>query len=417
MVAVALCVEVPHMPLRLGSLLGLILALQQPVRTRKRTIAIVGVMLLALWGGACLTLLGLIQGERPYELHQFLIINASLIDFVGTLFLLLWCGRSCSIYLALGACSLALLVTPVTAAWLVAQNPWKFGLSWPATVLALVIAQRVGRAWVVAAALVSTVLSSVFDFRSAMMFSAAAALVAAFARRSRRPTLGSLVRRASVGVLCTWLVIQGGSWLATSGYLGAAIQEKTIWQESQHQNLILTARAEAPTSVQLIGDQLWGYGPGATPSERDRLESLDSTIRMGGNSTDAILWDPLAQWFALHSEAAELMFFFGFAGLPVLVFMGFWILRGLTWMPEGLSAAQQGLLVFLLTSAVWDLLFSPLENNELFSAGAIAAAIWVAQRDEGGGTGRDDSRAKAVSARAWSATKDDVVQGALLERS
>ncbi len=376
-VFIAMAVPIPYLPIRAGAVLGLIIGLGtgfRRINTQLGHFALAAII--ALWSGTVLGILGVIGGERIYIPHQAALIASTVLGFLGVVTLIMWCARSASPLMTLSAVAASLVVVPLTHADLWAANPWKFGLCWPATVLGLSTAQRYGRTWTGSVLCASAILSAILDTRSMLIFCAFSLLSLIMPFRHREMSAALVVRRLALVFAALWVVTSVGTQLALKGGLGKEIQEKTVWQETRGGSLIVSARAEIPTSIDLIRRQPWGYGLGVVPNLQDRIHSLEATVSRGNDESFALLGEPTVGTFRLHSQLADLWFFFGLGGFPLAFLIGRVIVRGVIAPPRLPNTSQEAMLVFLLSFSAWDFFFSPFENNYIMTA-AMAGFLMV----------------------------------------
>ncbi len=372
-----LALPITRLPIRVGAVVGVILVFGRvqsgALAIQRLTVA----ALLAVSGGVMLAIFGAMQHDRDYNMRQAVIITCTVLGFIGVTSLVTWFGRFANPYVVLGLFSLPLIMVPLVNFQLWQENPWKFGLCWPVTVLGLCIAQRYSKHWTTVVLLLSAFISAAQDTRGMLVFCCASLLTLLISGSTTKSTPRSIFMKLSLLVAVFWVVSSVGTAVASSGLLGGSIQQKTEWQKAKGGNFIISARTEIPTSFELLSSRPWGYGLGVLPNSNDRSNSRQATFNAGSNPDDALLDNELVTTFRLHSELADLWFFMGPGAFLLLWLIAKHIARGLIAPPSGLSAQQHSLIAFLLTFATWDFFFSPFENNYTYTAMTIGTVIAI----------------------------------------
>jgi hypothetical protein len=246
------------------------------------------------------------------------------------------------------------------------DNLWKFQLSAPLMVIALALAGRAGRPAVTVAVLAVLGLVNVTnDARSAFGFCAVAAVLVLWQQRRVTDRPAHRGRR--------WLALPvigglaaGGYWLLTdlmlAGALGAEIQQRTVTQIAQSGSLLLGGRPEWTATWALAHSHPFGFGLGTVPNDQDLLLAKAgiavTNIPTAAGYVETYM---LAGGVHLHSIAADLWASLGPAGVLLGLAAGVLVLLGIA-IQLGRRQAS-GLVCLLVPTALWGLLFGPMESN------------------------------------------------------
>lgn len=258
---------------------------------------------------------------------------------------------------------------------------WKYGISYPATVIVVYLACMRGMNRWTSVGLLGLVggLSAVLDTRSTSLvcFAAAAVIVA-----KGRPTRKQVIRTAIVGALLLSAVSVVLPNLIESGTFGAKAQERTLAQTEETSNPLLGGRKEPPLSlVAISGKPLFGWG---TPQNLDpdtisKASDFAQALGMGSTREYLPVWIRENGRISLHSVALNAwveggilaaIFPFSMIGLSVIALLRS---RG-RWAP---LVALTGAATF------WSMLFSPWGGSQvvLMSAWAVLAARAITDDD------------------------------------
>ena len=275
---------------------------------------------------------------------------------------------------------------------------FKFHLAVPLTVVVLALTHRFGGfVGSAVAALVLGVLGIVNDARSYMAFCVIAAALALWqaARLSSRRRMRRLSPLLVLGGL------GGGIYLLLSnllvgGYLGAALQAKSVAQVDAAGSLLAGGRPEWAATFQLMGIEPGGFGLGVRPSWFDiivakrGLRDVGLPIENNGYIDNYMF----GQGYDMHSIVAELWAAYGWVGLAFAALVVVLLLGNLARMLADRTAGT--LLVFVATSALWNLGFGPLYTN--WSDVCLALALLLAVRATRVPRGDGDTPAPAAAA-------------------
>lgn len=306
-------------------------------------------------------------------------------------FLLLWAG--------------GLLVSTPFMSGGFAENPWKYGLALPVSVIVLSLVSRGGVLLNVAALATLVLVSTVFSYRSWIQVLVAAAVVI-YVLRSTREKPGK--RRRSrvlvgvalgIGVLAfAWLL----STLATAGFLGEAVQRRTIEQSNLTGNLLLGARPEWAAAWSLAGRHPFGLGLGVSPSSTDWSTAVRAMPFPNSALQDT---STVSGYFrsgevSFHSALWTFWGTYGVLGFVLVVVIVLLIAKTLLSLDSvRLSTPSMAAAAVLMIGAEWDLLFSSLTLAPL--AAALAVTAWLpgeAKRLHEPGAGGKDEHDRASAA-------------------
>lgn len=305
--------------------------------------------------------------DRALMLQVLISFGVGLLAFL----LLLWGrwkfgARYTLLVFALGTLAQA-VITP--SAWM--DNPWKYALAWPVTVVLLTLPRRSNGVLML---LLLGVASVVLDFRS---FAAVCLLAAVLVMWRRRPNEGrqrTLRPLVAVAVLA-FVGIQVGTYMALQGYLGYSIQARTFDQtQGGEQSALVGGRPEMAAAWGLATQRPIGFGPGVVPAVDDVTAARSGLHSVGADTGSGYVGGYLfGGHIELHSVATDLWVNFGPLGVVLALMLGGWILAALA---RSLSAGgAQGWWVFVALLGLWDLAFSPLGSNLLHVVAALAVAL------------------------------------------
>jgi capsular polysaccharide biosynthesis protein len=256
----------------------------------------------------------------------------------------------------LGALAAGVLAMPGS------ENPVKFQLSFPLTVIVLsLLAGRRRPVVTVAALLALGLLNVLSDARSAFAFTVvAAALMLWQSRRGRRSgRLGVQVAVLGTLAACGYWVLRE---LLLAGVLGAALQERTATQIAQTGSLLLGGRPEWTATWALMRDTPLGFGLGTVPTAHDIHVAAQGITVTHIPTVEGYLENYLlAGRFELHSIVADLWSNLGAVGIALGLVAGALIATGLA---VQLSRGQaSGLVCYLAPLTLWSLAFGPLPTG------------------------------------------------------
>lgn len=240
-------------------------------------------------------------------------------------------------------------------------NPWKYGMGFAVSVLALGLAQLVrrrGLELLIVAGLAAS--AAITDFRSGFAFLTLVGALLLWQRRPTAQTRKGSATRTLLGVLVVAVVIYNvAQALILAGAFGEETRARSARQLEAAGSLVLGGRPELAATAALMKDSPLGFGPGVFPTYHDTAVAKAGML--------AINYDPdngyVDRWmfgrgFALHSTIGDLWVQFGLAGLALVAVVVMIMLHKL-----GRSLADRaasGLMLLLAVSAFWSLFFEPI---------------------------------------------------------
>jgi hypothetical protein len=261
------------------------------------------------------------------------------------------------------------------------QNPWKYGLALPISILAVLL---IARNRLLLGLVVMPILAAVSvatDFRSWTAILALATILVVVARSGWTAPSTSKVATRGLAVLVVGLFT--GSMLvqaATAGLLGDFMAQRTSKQiEVAGGNLILGGRPEWGAAAALWRENPLGIGVGVTPSSDDYRRAIGAMplASRGSQETSVVARSFQKGQLNLHSTSLTFWGVYGVAGLVfaalAVIYFGRAILMTMAfafWQPN-LRAA----VLLLMLSSLWDMLFSPTVAAQLVVALATAVHI------------------------------------------
>lgn len=241
------------------------------------------------------------------------------------------------------------------------ENPWKYGLVYPAAILALGLLVRGRPRWAELAALVALgVTSTLNDSRSAFAVLALAAVIVLWQLRPRTMTRHAS-RAATIGLLaavssCVYLA---GTALIVEGYFGEDTQARSLAQLDTSGSVLLGGRPEWGASLALMSHRPLGYGLGVQASLEDILVAKSGMAELNYDPNNGYVENYMfGNEIKLHSVVADLWSAFGIPGLLLAgTIMGL-----VTWSLATLVARREasGLVLYLGVLTLWNLLFGPI---------------------------------------------------------
>lgn len=252
---------------------------------------------------------------------------------------------------------------------------WKGSIGIFLTVAALALVARarltVTRLVLVAAA----VLNAVYDSRTMAVICVGVLCLTMLPWRQRRwfgrrPKWASVVLVAGMAAFSNVAV-----WLMVEGYLGKAIQGRTLNQIDRADNIILGGRTEWAASLDLAWNSPLGYGVAVTPDSSVVREAMHAVRQVGGDYNNEFYW--YSQVFGsrldLHSIFADLWMHFSLGGLVMALFIGWTLFKAIPLSVGAIRYFGAGP-SFLILTGLWDLFFSPMGSADRLWF-ALAAAI------------------------------------------
>lgn len=258
------------------------------------------------------------------------------------------------------------------------ESFWKFNIAVPATIAVLWVVCAVGKRWLSLFTLIGLGAISIFlNNRSVglICFVAAAVVFAIGNARGKLP-VGRLLLGGIAATLAAIAIIAAMS----QGWLGQAVQERTLRQSASEGGILLGGRTEVPLSIAaIIEHPILGWG------NADAIGQ--PTINVGVSIARSLgITDPRTYYgywvlpdgsVSLHSilfgswaEGGIAAAIMPIVAICALVY-GALMARG-QWAP---------FVVFLTLMTTWDILFSPWSGNRsIVVAGAVVSAILVSEQ-------------------------------------
>ncbi|MDQ0240162.1 hypothetical protein [Arthrobacter bambusae] len=373
--------------LSIGEILAL-LALPVTLLTLRKSrvwVLIIGVaslsglygMLLASWSLAA-------DPSRHLDPSRQIFDLGSLVGLVTMTLAGVWCIQILGTTKFLAAWAVGMIPVAVWGNSVFSNNPWKFGLALPVSLLIFIaLGTRFRGSRVLAVAIIS-IICLFFGYRSwllIVLIAFVSILVAQDSskwRSGRWRTLlkGSVI--AGVAWALSGLVLQ----LVLDGVLGPSLRDRTNLQiQWGDGNLILGARAEWGAALGLFGSNPLGYGVGVTPSNTDWTIAVRSMYMPEGlQDTSNVSGYFRAGAIEFHSVLWNFWSHYGWAGflfwgiiLGIIVF-GFFVIQ-----TQSISTVNFVPHATILISLVWDLFFSPTVLPNIAAALAVAISLILSQ--------------------------------------
>lgn len=170
------------------------------------------------------------------------------------------------------------------------DNPWKFGIGTPVTLMVLALLNPCGRQLQLVAL---TALAAVFMLNDTRLLPAFLAIIGAtvlwqataswFRWRLPAPRSVALIQALVLGTIGA-VAVAAILAASASGTLGADAQDRTLTQSHGESNFLLNARPELGASWALLKHRPWGYGTGVLPRYED--------IQVAKTGMEALGYDP-----------------------------------------------------------------------------------------------------------------------------
>lgn len=322
------------------------------------------------WGG-----LIVVFSDRPFSGRLAFDVILILITGLGGLGLLLWARTlmpTWQVALIFGLGYLAHMAMAVGAS----NNPWKYQLSIPITIIGLALASRAkSAAPTVLVLLAIGAVSIATNSRSFFGFCILAIVIFLWQRRpateGRKMNKGLVL--VMIGVVLAALYTVGTS-LLTEGYLGEDAQQRTVKQIEESGSLLAGGRPEWFGTFQLMQNTPMGFGPGTLPIGEDVLAAKVGMHSVGVPTNTGYIENYMfADRIELHSVIADLWASFGIVGFALGISMVVVLLLALLGRLSLRNAS--GLVVMFSIVAIWDLFFGPIYSNLPDIMLALAVAI------------------------------------------
>lgn len=244
------------------------------------------------------------------------------------------------------------------------DNPWRFGISLPITVLLLALAWKwKSRPLEIVFILVVGGISSLNDARSgSAMLLMSAALVAWQLRPKAAGRRGSTVRTLLGFVVLGSAVYTIAQAVILGGLLGERTQERTQAQIDTSGSLILGGRPEAAATTSLISENPFGYGSGTLATLSDILVAKTGMSSIGYLPNNGYVENYMfGVGFEVHSVLGDLWIRFGLIGAAFTVLLLVLTFRTIADMLA--RRAASALVVWLAVRMIWNVLFSPIGTS------------------------------------------------------
>jgi hypothetical protein len=366
---VALLIAVPSpisVNLTLGGLIALVLA---PVtfpglwrNTRGRWLIIVILALIPTgWIVAQSSLLQ--DNGRTFSTQVFFYHAALPVGLLAGLAGSYWCITKLALHRFLLFSFISVLAAELVT--LNPENPWKYGLSVPVSMLGILLFAKSRLMLGLVVVPVLAAVSIVADLRSGTAIVLTTAVLVIFARRrSTQPSAAGLTSRglvaAVVAVVVGGLVVQA----ASAGLLGNYLEQRTNDQlRVAGGNLVLGGRPEWGAAFALLSKNPLGIGTGVTPSADDyRLAIRNMPLGSRGLQEMSTVADSLRQGQVnFHSGLWTLWGLYGFAGIVLSALALIFFAAAVMKMTAGKFRQPRvpAAVLFFMLTAMWDTLFTP----------------------------------------------------------
>ena len=266
----------------------------------------------------------------------------------------------------------------VTVGGLVGAVAVSHGFAWKGTVgiyvtallLALFAKSRVLTFLVL---LASAVVSALSDAR----FMTIIALLALLTWFVSRETHDKMKRRRGTIRLVVILLAAGiaGIWAMAAGVLGQSVAQRTLDQLSHPAFIVADARVEWAATAALFQNVPGGFGVSAVPSSALQNIGVTAVQAAGGDYRAPYFLNVVfGKRVDLHSMLADLWFHFSIGGVLVAFVILVILVSGLSHSPS--SRKTIGLAgVYMVLVGMWDLLFSPMANNDRLMLAILCACL------------------------------------------
>lgn len=344
--------------LTVGDLLGLAtLPLWLPVVRRYRAawpLLLVGVV--ALGVGTVLTVSH--ADDHEVTLSGYLTASILLTSLLLSFGFLLWARERLRMGTLSALFGFGLLLGLPLGNPLFPTNPWKYGVGFAVSVIALGLAQLGGRRGpelLVVSALAAVAAAT--DFRSAFAF---LALVAALLLWQSRPTAqtrrGSAVRTLLAVFVMAMVVYNVAQALILEGAFGEETRARSARQLETAGSLLLGGRPELAATVALMRASPLGFGPGVFPNQHDVAAAKAGMLNVNYNPDNGYVdnW-MFGRGFYVHSTIGDLWVQFGLAGVALVAIIVIIMLHRLS--RSLADRAASGLVLLLIVTVTWSLFF------------------------------------------------------------
>ncbi|MFB0833961.1 hypothetical protein ACX8Z9_02805 [Arthrobacter halodurans] len=328
---------------------------------------------LALATAPLLSMLALqADSGRDFSVTMALAQTAQILSTLALGAAVIWCTKSIRITTFLALWSIGLILAIPLAPGRFEENPWKFGLALPATLIVSLISTKLGSGVFLPAMCLLAVISIRSDYRSWIALLLIITLIYLVVRARltqsprRRLRRGSLIAIGSI-LLATPLFFL--SEILASGLFGRGIAERSQTQADLGGNVFIGGRPEWLSALSLFQREPWGHGLGIVPSTTDYQIAVSAIPVADPRLTELTT---IAQYFRsgyfeFHSILWGSWSHFGVAGLLIaisLLFACYAALLDASARRIASVPAVIGVSVVVL-SMVLDILFSPFSVTKI----------------------------------------------------
>ncbi|MBD5786520.1 hypothetical protein IF650_10030 [Cellulosimicrobium terreum] len=327
------------------------------LRHYRGAVTLVSALLLAIASGLWLSARS--AGSHTVVLNEVVSGAATVLTVLLGVVAFLWARRFHPDWLVATAFALGMFLA-IRPSENFASNAWRFGFSWPVTILALALLsrQRSRRPEIVGVAVLAAV-SGVAGGRSPFAVMCIVLLLVLWQVRAPARSRGlAVVRGIVLGAGLAYAVYVVAQEAVLAGYLGADAQARSELQIERSGSLILGGRPEAAATWALFRADPVGFGFGIRPSAGDIAVAKSGMISINydpeNNYVEQYLFGNV---FELHSVVGDFWAWMGLAGvLLVLVFVIFVAVRISVLVAEREASA---LVLFVSIMTMWNVFFGP----------------------------------------------------------
>jgi hypothetical protein len=304
----------------------------------------------------------------------------SLVGLVTMTLAGVWCIQVLGTTKFLAAWAIGMIPVAIWGNSVFSNNPWKFGLALPVSLLIFIsLGTRFRGSRVLAVAIIS-IICLLFGYRSwllIVLIAFVSILVAQDSSKWKGGRWRTLLRGSLIAGIA-WALSGAVLQLVLDGVLGQGLRDRTNLQiQWGDGNLILGARAEWGAALGLFGSNPLGYGVGVTPSNTDWTIAVRSMyIPEGLQDTSNVSGYFRAGAIEFHSVLWNFWSHYGWCGFLLwLVIFGVIVLGFLVIQTRSISTVNLVPHATILIALVWDLFFSPTVLPNIAAALAIAISL------------------------------------------
>lgn len=261
---------------------------------------------------------------------------------------------------------LGILVTNImNRAVLSPENPWKFGIALPVTIIALSVVAGSER-WqpTVATLAILGSANALLDSRSAVAICALSMLLFVAQRQWSKHSGGSVRARAFslllLAVTASAVLYQVISYLLMAGYLGEEAQQRSIAQVDLSGNMIVGGRPEMAATWALMKHRPAGFGTGGYASTEDVMVAKTGMWGINYQPDNGYVENYMfgGGRITLHSVIGDMWAYFGIVGIALAFIITTLLVHAL--FVRLATGNTSGLRIFLTCTALWNIPFGPL---------------------------------------------------------